>query len=154
MKTCSTKLLSTNERKRGCAMNYISDIDLIRINGYLAFRSSPKNYRGVKSPHGLRNIIEQMESKPVNNELVPVLEKAALLFVLLGKKEIFYDANKVTAWIAMIVFLDINGYGTKIPKSIAVFFIHKMTNKQESFNVLWDEVARFLMISPRVYIRT
>lgn len=121
-------------------MNYLTAEDIIKINVYVIKTFSPKEPIGVKDASALHMSVTQPKQEVFGKELYPtVIEKAAILVINLTKRHPFYNGNKRTAWVAMDLFLKMNGYQTSFPTDIGVDFILKITTSNEPF----DELKQF-----------
>jgi death on curing protein len=91
-------------------IRYLSEKEIIILNSLQIKKFSPKEQIGVKEPTALNMCVEQPKQHVFGQELYPTIEdKAAILFELLVNKHCFYNANKRTALISLIVFLKLNG---------------------------------------------
>lgn len=132
-------------------MNYLTAEDIIKINVYVIKTFSPKEPIGVKDASALQMSVTQPEQVVFDKELYPgVLEKAAILVINLTKRHPFYNGNKRTAWVAMDLFLKINGYRTAFPTNEGVDFILKIATSDDPF----DELKQFTVdyLNERGYV--
>lgn len=121
-------------------MKNLTAEDIIKINVYVIKTFSPKEPLGVKDASALQMSVNQLDQEVFGKELYPtVLEKAAILLINLTKRHPFYNGNKRTAWVAMDLFLKINGYKTSFPTEAGVDFILKVTTSNEPF----DDLKKF-----------
>lgn len=133
-------------------MKVLSDIDLIRINGYIVLKSTRQQPMGVKRARALLIIVDYLKDQGEGvNDYQVILQKAAALFIHLAKRKVFYTANVATAWIAMVVFLEINGCRQKFPNMTALYFANRMSKSTKCFGRLKKEIVEFLEKSPHVY---
>ncbi|PRY76199.1 death-on-curing protein [Alkalibacterium olivapovliticus] len=118
-------------------MRYLTAEDIIKVNVYVIKTFSPKEPIGVKDANALKMVVAQPEQVVFDKELYPtVFEKAAILVINLTKRHPFYNGNKRTAWVAMDLFLKMNGYQTVFPTDAGVEFILSMTTSNEPFEEL------------------
>ncbi|WP_430599660.1 type II toxin-antitoxin system death-on-curing family toxin [Enterococcus sp. DIV0179] len=67
--------------------------------------------------------------------------KSAVLLVNLIKKHPFHNANKHTAFLAVYVFLKLNGYSLKIENQEFVEFIVRIATYRGEFDDLKEETT-------------
>lgn len=88
----------------------LTDKELIAMNVYLIKSGSPAEPIGFAEPTALNMCVESINQSVFGQELYPTLEeKAAILYINLIKKYCFYNANKRTAHMALLIFLKLNG---------------------------------------------
>ena len=73
-----------------------------------------------------------------------IYEKATMLLIQLIKKHPFYNANKRTAFLALFVFLKINGYLLTIPEKDAIDLVINIAVYDVDFNQLKEEVLTMI----------
>lgn len=126
-------------------MKNLTAEDIIKINVYVIKTFSPKEPIGVKDASALQMSVNQLDQEVFGKELYPtVLEKAAILLINLTKRHPFYNGNKRTAWVAMDLFLKMNGYKTSFPTEAGVDFILKVTTSNEPFDDLKEFTVDYL----------
>ncbi|WP_058301070.1 type II toxin-antitoxin system death-on-curing family toxin [Gorillibacterium timonense] len=104
---------------------YLSAQEVIAINLAMIQRYSPGEQVGVKDPGMLESAVYRPQSSAFEEDAYPTLfEKAAALFESLGQNHPFHNANKRTAFTALVLFLRYNG----------LYFIMD-TKKAEDFTV-------------------
>ncbi|GAB2499792.1 type II toxin-antitoxin system death-on-curing family toxin [Alkalibacterium psychrotolerans] len=129
-------------------MKNLTAEDIIKINVYVIKTFSPKEPIGVKDASALQMSVNQLDQEVFGKELYPtVLEKAAILLINLTKRHPFYNGNKRTAWVAMDLFLKMNGYKTSFPTEAGVDFILKVTTFNEPFDDLKNFTVDYLKSS-------
>lgn len=132
-------------------MKNLTAEDIIKINVYVIKTFSPKEPIGVKDASALQMSVNQLDQEVFGKELYPtVLEKAAILLINLTKRHPFYNGNKRTAWVAMDLFLKMNGYKTSFPTEAGVDFILKVTTSNEPFDDLKEFTVDYLKNSEYV----
>ncbi|MBT2290418.1 type II toxin-antitoxin system death-on-curing family toxin [Paenibacillus albidus] len=88
---------------------YLSVQEVIAINLAMIQRYSPGEQIGVKDPGLLESAIFRPQSSAFGDEAYPtIFEKAAALFESLGQNHPFHNANKRTAFTALVIFLRFN----------------------------------------------
>lgn len=117
-------------------IKYLSAEDIIKINVYVIKTFSPKEPIGVKDASALHMAVEQPRQV--------VFEKAAILMINITKRHPFYNGNKRSAWVAMDLFLKLNGYQTSFPTTEGVDFILHITTSNEPFEELKKYTADYL----------
>ncbi|RCA10594.1 death on curing protein [Enterococcus durans] len=92
---------------------------------------------GVKDSSPLDMTINQLSQSVFGEDLYPsIYDKASILAINLAKKHPFYNGNKRTALLAMVTFLEINGYTTAFSQNEAVRFILAITTSKKEFDIL------------------
>jgi death on curing protein len=101
------------------SIRYLSVTEAIAINVAAIQKYSPSEHIGVKDTSLLESAIFRPQSSAFGEEAYPtVFEKAAALFESLGQNHPFQNANKRTAFTALVIFLRLNGYSFEMnPKS-------------------------------------
>lgn len=129
-------------------MNYLTAEDIIKINVYVIKTFSPKEPIGVKDANALKMAVAQPKQVVFEKELYPsVIEKAAILMINITKRHPFYNGNKRTAWVAMDLFLKLNGYRTSFPTDVGVNFILNITTSDKPFDELKEFTVEYLNTS-------
>lgn len=84
--------------------------EIIAINVYMINEFSPGEQIGVKFPTALEMTVKSVSQTVSKKEVYPTIEeRVAMIYINLIKKHCFYNANKRTAHVSMVTFLDING---------------------------------------------
>lgn len=92
-------------------------------------RYSPGEHIGVKEPGLLESAVHRPQSSVFGEEAYPtIFEKAAALFEPLGQNHPFHNANKRTAFTALVIFLRYNGQNFKMDTKKAEDFTVDMVN--------------------------
>lgn len=117
---------------------YLTKKQIILMNTFLIKKISPQEVIGVKEPTALNMCIESVKQTAFGRELYPTLEeKAAILLINLIKKHCFHNGKKRTAYMALHVFLKINGLNLEISQKEAVTFCIEIATWDNSlFNQL------------------
>lgn len=91
-------------------MIYLTSEELIAINKK-ALEKTGQKFMGIQYPEGLSIIVEQPQMVIFGHELYPTIWlKAAYIVQKITKKHIFYDGNKRTSYLSLLVFLYKNNY--------------------------------------------
>ncbi|QLK85486.1 type II toxin-antitoxin system death-on-curing family toxin [Staphylococcus sp. 17KM0847] len=108
-------------------MRYLKEKDIITLNVYVINKYSPNEQIGVKEPIALNMLVNAPKQYVFGEELYPTIElKASNLFRNLIQQHVFYNGNKRTALMALVVFLKINGYQFRAGNEEAVDYIVKI----------------------------
>lgn len=92
-------------------MQYLTEKDIITLNVYVINKYSPNEQIGVKEPTALNMLVNAPKQHVFGEEQYPTLElKASNLVRNLVQKHVFYNGNKRTALMTLIVYLKMNGY--------------------------------------------
>jgi len=92
---------------------------------------------GVKDPELLESAVLRPKSSALGEDTYPTtFEKAAALFESLGQNHPFYNANKRTAFTALVIFLRYNGLHFKMDTKKAENFTVDMVNHKYEFREL------------------
>lgn len=117
------------------SIRYLSVQEVIAINVAMIQRYSPGEHIGVKEPGLLESAVHRPQSSAFGEYAYPtIFEKAAALFESLGQNHPFHNANKRTAFTALVVFLRYNGLQ------------FKMDTKAEDFTV---DMVNYLIDRPQ-----
>lgn len=113
------------------SIRYLSVQEVIAINVAMIQRYSPGEHIGVKEPGLLESAVHRPQSSAFGEDAYPtIFEKTAALFESLGQNHPFYNANKRTAFTALVVFLRYNGLHFKMDTKKAEDFTVDMVNHQ------------------------
>lgn len=113
------------------SIRYLSVQEVIAINVAMIQRYSPGEHIGVKEPGLLESAIHRPQSSVFGEDAyLTIFEKAAALFESLGQNHPFHNANKRTAFTALVVFLRYNGLHFKMDTKQAEDFTVDMVNHQ------------------------
>lgn len=111
------------------SLRYLSVQEVIAINVAMIQRYSPGEQIGVKEPGLLESAVHRPQSSAFGEEAYPtVFEKAAALFESLGQNHPFHNANKRTAFTALVIFLRYQGFHFKMDTKKAEDFTVDMVN--------------------------
>lgn len=132
-------------------MKYLSVEDIIKINVMVIGKYSPEEPVGIINPNSLKMIVEQPKQEIFGEILYPdIYSKAAIIWINLIKKHPFYNANKRTAVLALHMFLAMNGYHSNISLSDGLQKTIEIATFQGDFEILKENVVKFLKDSERI----
>lgn len=122
-------------------MLYLTEKDIITLNIYVINKYSPKEQIGVKEPTALNMLVNAPKQYVFGQEQYPTIQlKAANLVRNLVKKHVFHNGNKRTAFMALIVFLELNGYKFVVSNKEAVNYMVKLATD----DINEDEIALWI----------
>lgn len=111
------------------ALRYLSVKEVIAINVALIQKYSPGEHIGVKSGNLIEPAVLRSQPSTFGNDTYPtIFEKSAALFESLGKNHPFQNANKRTAFTALVIFLKFNGYRFVMDQKLAEDMTVDMVN--------------------------
>lgn len=114
---------------RGISLQEVVAISVAMIQKY-----SPGEQIGIKSQDLLESAIFRPMQSGFGEEASPsIFEKAAALFESLGQNHAFQNANKRTAFTALVMFLRFNGYWLKMDQKHAENFTVAMVEHKFTF---------------------
>jgi len=116
--------------------HYLSEYEVIGINQYVIQVVSPEKQVGVADPRLLVSAVRRPKM------MVDVFEKAAALFEALLKGRCFHAANMQTAFLAMVQFLNYNGYDIEMSPQTAIEFAEGVSRQNCSFEQIVDTIRR------------
>ncbi|MBC1456761.1 type II toxin-antitoxin system death-on-curing family toxin [Listeria newyorkensis] len=91
-------------------LRYLTEPEVIMLNGLLIKKFSPMEPIGIIEPGALNMCVEQPKQIVFERELYPTLhDKAGILYKNLVIKHCFANANKRTALASLGLFLKYNG---------------------------------------------
>jgi len=118
-------------------IRYLTVQEVIAINVALIQKYSPSEQIGVKSSHLLESAVLRPQSSAFGEDAYPsIFEKAAALFESIGQNHSFQNANKRTAFTALVIFLQFNGSQFYMNHKAAEDFTVDMVNHKFSFQEL------------------
>lgn len=121
------------------ALRYLSVQEVIAINVAMIQRYSPGEQIGVKSSALLESAIQRPMSSAFGEDAYPtVFEKAAALFESLEQNHPFQNANKRTAFTALVIYLRYNGFLLIMDSKAAEDFTIDMVNHKYTLAELTD----------------
>ncbi|WP_411344670.1 type II toxin-antitoxin system death-on-curing family toxin [Paenibacillus sp. WLX1005] len=128
-------------------IRHLSVQEVIAINVAMIQRYSPGEQVGVKEPGLLHSAVHRLQSSVFGEDAYPsIFEKAAELFESLGQNHPFHNANKRTAFTAMVVFLRYNGLSFKMSAKEAEDFTVDMVNHHFDFQQSAETIERHCIL--------
>jgi death-on-curing protein len=101
-------------------IRFLSVPEVIAINVAVIQKYSPGEQVGVKTQSLLESAVFRPQTSVFGEDAYPtIFEKAAALFESLGQNHAFHNANKRTAFTAVVVFLKYNGFSFKMEQKRA-----------------------------------
>jgi death-on-curing protein len=123
-------------------IRYLTVQEVIAINVALIQKYSPSEQIGVKSSSLLESAVHRPQSSAFGEHAYPsISEKAAALFESIGQNHSFQNANKRTAFTALVIFLQFNGYHFIMNQKAAEDFTVDMVNHKYSFEDLSQTIS-------------
>lgn len=124
-------------------IRYLSVQEVIAINVALIQKFSPGEQIGVKSSSLLESAVLRPQSSAFGEDAYPSIpEKAAALFESIGQNHSFQNANKRTAFTALVIFLQFNGFHFVMDQKAAEDFTVDMVNHKYSFEDLSQTITQ------------
>lgn len=118
-------------------IRFLSVPEVVAINLAVIQKYSPREQIGVKSQSLLESAVFRPQTTVLGDDAYPTLfEKAAALFESLGQNHAFHNANKRTAFTALIVFLNYNGLSFRMEHKQAEDLTVDMVEHKISFEEL------------------
>lgn len=131
-------------------IRYLSVEEVIAINVAMIQRYSPDEQIGVRDQGLLESAVMRPKQSAFGEDAYPpIFEKAAALFESLGQNHPFHNANKRTAFTALIIFLKYNQYAFEMSPKEAEDFTVAMVNHEYSFQSLTKNVEVYSVKSKR-----
>lgn len=116
-------------------MRYLSEQEVIAINYFLIDRYSPGEPKGIKDSGLLNSSVERPKQTVFGADAyIDVFEKGAALFESIAKNHCFQNANKRTAFVALLQFLSYNGFHFKMEQQAAENFVVDVVTHKYDFN--------------------
>ncbi len=118
-------------------IRYLSVQEVIAINVAVIQKYSRGEQIGVKSSSLLESAVLRPQSSAFGDDAYPTLfDKAAALFESLGQNHPFHNANKRTAFTALVIFIRYNGYHFVMDQKHAEDLTVDMVNHHFTFQQL------------------
>jgi death-on-curing protein len=122
-------------------IRYLTEQEVIAINLLVIERYSPKEHKGVKLPGLLHSAFNRPKQSAFGEEAyATIFREAGALFESLAKNHTFHNANKRTAFLALIQFLAYNGFQFNMSQKQAEDFVVDVVNQKYDF----DEVVAII----------
>ncbi|ODB56292.1 type II toxin-antitoxin system death-on-curing family toxin [Paenibacillus polymyxa] len=119
------------------SIRFLTIQEVIAINVAMIERYSKGEQIGVKDTSLLESAVLRPQSSAFSEDAYPtIFSKAAVLFESLGQNHPFHNANKRTAFTALLIFLRYNGFQFKMDQKAAEDFTVDMVNHKFSLNQL------------------
>ncbi|CAM4351331.1 type II toxin-antitoxin system death-on-curing family toxin [Paenibacillus alkaliterrae] len=116
---------------------YLTIQEVIAINVAMIQKYSEGEQIGVKSSSLLESAVFRPQSSAFGEDAYPsIYDKAAALFESLGQNHPFHNANKRTAFTALLIFLRYNGLRFVMSTKAAEDFTVDMVNHIYTFDEL------------------
>lgn len=124
-------------------MRYLTEQEVIAINYFLIDRYSPTEPKGVKDVGLLNSSVERPKQTIFGEDAyVDVFEKGAALFESIAKNHCFQNANKRTAFVALLQFLSYNGYLFIMEQQEAEDFVVDVVTHKYDFNEMINVIKK------------
>lgn len=125
-------------------MKYLIEEQLIQINTRIIKRYTPKELIGIREPATLNAVVETPKANIFGEEAyLAIFEKAAVLLLGIAGKQLFQNANKMTAVAATDVFFLINGYKVTWEHDEYIGFVTNVVKKSEGITNDFDELKNY-----------
>jgi len=119
------------------SVRYLTVQEIIAINVAVIQKYRPGEQVGIKSQSLLESAVYRSQSSAFGEEAYPnIYAKAAALFESLGQNHPFQNANKRTAFTALVIFLDVNGLQFTMEAKQAEDVTVDMVNHKYTFEQL------------------
>lgn len=119
------------------SIRYLTIQEIVAIHVAVIQKYSPGEHIGIKSQSLLESAAYRPQSSAFGEEAYPsIYAKAAALFESLGQNHPFQNANKRTAFTALVIFLDVNGLLFRMEAKRAEDFTVEMVNHKYTFEQL------------------
>ncbi|KKO50742.1 type II toxin-antitoxin system death-on-curing family toxin [Paenibacillus sp. DMB20] len=119
------------------SIRFLSVQEVVAINVAVIQKYSPGEDIGVKDVGLLESAVLRPQSSAFGDDAYPSLfEKATALFQSLGQNHPFQNANKRTAFTALVIFLKLNGYHFVMDQKAAEDLTVDMVNHHYNFRDL------------------
>ncbi|MGG0823600.1 type II toxin-antitoxin system death-on-curing family toxin [Paenibacillus turicensis] len=124
-------------------IRYVTVEEVIAINVAMIQRYSPSEQKGVKEAGLLESAVLRPQSSAFKKDAYQtIFEKSAALFESLGQNHPFYNANKRTAFTALVLFLRYNNLHFKMNEKYAEDFVVDMVNHKYTFEELTQIIQK------------
>lgn len=120
-------------------MRFLTVQEAAAINIAMIQKYSPGEHIGIKSQSLLESAVYRPQSSAFGEEAYTTLfSKAAALFESIGQNHPFHNANKRTAFTALVIFLNLNGYDFCMDVKQAEDFTVDMVEHKYTFEQLTE----------------
>ncbi|MNW47484.1 Toxin Doc [compost metagenome] len=118
-------------------IRYLTVQEVVAINVAVIQKYSPGEHVGIKDRGLLESAVFRPQSSAFSKEAYPTLfDKSAALFQSLGQNHPFHNANKRTAFTALVIFLKLNGFDFIMDQKAAEDLTVNMVNHSYEFQEL------------------
>jgi death-on-curing protein len=118
-------------------IRYLTLKEVIAINASIILRYSPGEQIGILNNSLLESAVYRPQQSAFGEDAYPtIMEKSAAIFESLGQNHAFQNANKRTAFMALVVFLSNNNYEFEMESKRAENFTVDMVNHEYTFEKL------------------
>lgn len=125
-------------------IRYLTSQEVIAINVAMIQKYSIGEHIGVKNSHLLESALHRPQSSAFGEDAyLSIWEKSAALFESLGQNHPFQNANKRTAFAALLLFLRYNGYRFIMEPKQAEDFTVDMVNHKFTFQELTSLIKEY-----------
>lgn len=125
-------------------IRYLTSQEVIAINVAMIQKYSIGEHIGVKNSHLLESALHRPQSSAFGKDAyLSIWEKSAALFESLGQNHPFQNANKRTAFTALLLFLRYNGYRFIMEPKQAEDFTVDMVNHKFTFQELTSLIKEY-----------
>lgn len=123
-------------------MRYLTVDEVVLINHVLLKTYSPEELAGIKSVKLLDSAVNRPKQSALGNDAYStVFNKAAALFESLAQNHVFQNANKRTAFVAMVQFLKYNGYNFVMTEKDATEFTISVVMHKLKFEQIAEKIC-------------
>lgn len=124
-------------------IRFLSVQEIIAINVAVIQRYSLGEHIGVKSESLLESAVLRPRSSAYGEDAYPSLfAKGASLFESLGQNHPFQNANKRTAFTALVIFIQFNGFVFKMESKFAEDFTVNMVEHKYTFEQITKVIQK------------
>ncbi|MEC0202127.1 type II toxin-antitoxin system death-on-curing family toxin [Paenibacillus lautus] len=125
-------------------IRYLTSQEVIAINVAMIQKYSIGEHIGVKNSHLLESALHRPQSSAFGEDAyLSIREKSAALFESMGQNHPFQNANKRTAFTALLLFLRYNGYRFITEPKQAEDFTVDMVNHKFTFQELTSLIKEY-----------
>lgn len=123
---------------------FLTPEEVIAINLYVIQEFSPNEQSGVKSPDLLDSAVNRPRQSAFGEDAYPtIFSKAAALFESLAQNHVFHNANKRTAFLSLLQFLNYQGYALEMDQKQAEDFVVDIANHKSMFEQVIDMIELY-----------
>ncbi|MFO7295750.1 MAG: type II toxin-antitoxin system death-on-curing family toxin [Clostridia bacterium] len=124
-------------------IKYLTVEEIIAINQYVILKTSPQEQIGVLHPDLLDSAVARPQQSVFGQDAYPtIFEKAAALLESLARNHCFHNANKRTAFLSMLQFLNNNGYDIEMDSKEAEDFVVDIVQGKYTFEQIVDVIRQ------------